>query len=175
MKTILWAQNEDAMIKDTFIINDIITASSNTPEEMNAFSELTQASNSLRLTPKVRRMLNELKGFSEQANFSIENNICYLQGCFEEKDNVGRNMPYMFLTTDCNTFDDAVIRLKRASSLIGRSCIEGDLDLMSKFALYDSVTIEKIVNKAYKKKDFKIIIGIICIIIIGIFIWMLVN
>ena len=60
MKTILWAQNEDAMIKDTFVINNIITASSDTPAEMNAFSDLTQATNSLRLTPKVRRMLNEL-------------------------------------------------------------------------------------------------------------------
>ena len=79
MKTILWAQNEDAMIKDTFVINNIITSSSDTPEEMNAFSDLTQASNSLRLTPKARRMLNELKGFSEQANFSIVNNTYYIQ------------------------------------------------------------------------------------------------
>ncbi|MBD5257489.1 MAG: hypothetical protein HDS52_02210 [Barnesiella sp.] len=175
MKTILWAQNEDAMIKDTFVINDIITSSSDTPEEMNAFSDLTQASNSLRLTPKVRRMLNELKGFSEQANFSIVNNTYYIQGCFEEKDNVGRNMPYMFLTNDCCTFDDAVLKLKQASSLIGRSCIDKDLDLMSTFAHLDSSTIEKAVSKLYKKKDLKIIIGVICIIIIGLVLWKLVN
>ncbi len=175
MKTILWAQNEDAMIKDTFVINNIITASSDTPAEMNAFSDLTQATNSLRLTPKVRRMLNELNGFSEQANFSIENNTYYIQGCFEEKDNVGRNMPYMFLTTDCATFYDAVLRLKQASSLIGRNCIEKDLDLISKFTLRDSSTIEKAVSKVYKKKDFKIIIVILSSIIIGVVIWMLMN
>ena len=166
MKTILWAQNEDAMIKDTFVINNIITASSDTPAEMNAFSDLT---------PKVRRMLNELNGFSEQANFSIENNTYYIQGCFEEKDNVGRNMPYMFLTTDCATFYDAVLRLKQASSLIGRNCIEKDLDLISKFTLRDSSTIEKAVSKVYKKKDFKIIIVILSSIIIGVVIWMLMN
>ena len=142
---------------------------------MNAFSDLTQATNSLRLTPKVRRMLNELNGFSEQANFSIENNTYYIQGCFEEKDNVGRNMPYMFLTTDCATFYDAVLRLKQASSLIGRNCIEKDLDLISKFTLRDSSTIEKAVSKVYKKKDFKIIIVILSSIIIGVVIWMLMN
>ena len=163
------------MIKDTFVINNIITASSDTPAEMNAFSDLTQATNSLRLTPKVRRMLNELNGFSEQANFSIENNTYYIQGCFEEKDNVGRNMPYMFLTTDCATFYDAVLRLKQASSLIGRNCIEKDLDLISKFTLRDSSTIEKAVSKVYKKKDFKIIIVILSSIIIGVVIWMLMN
>lgn len=37
MKTILWAQNEDAMIKDTFVINNIITASSDTGGDERLF------------------------------------------------------------------------------------------------------------------------------------------
>ena len=81
----------------------------------------------------------------------------------------------MFLTTDCATFYDAVLRLKQASSLIGRNCIEKDLDLISKFTLRDSSTIEKAVSKVYKKKDFKIIIVILSSIIIGVVIWMLMN
>ena len=45
--------------------------------------------------------------------------------------------------------------------LVGRNFIEKDLDLITKFTLRYSITIEKAVSKVYKKKDFKIIIVIL--------------
>lgn len=179
MKTILWTQNEDAMIKDTFVIDGVVSQADGTEEEVQAFSKLTQASNSLKLTPKSRKILSDLKGFSEQANFSIENKIFYIQGCFIEKDNANRDMPYMFLTTDCESFETAIASLKQTAALIGRHCNEVDLRMISTFVNHDSITIENACKKLegrQKKNGFKIVFGIvICLIIVLLIIWMFMN
>lgn len=179
MKTILWAQNEDAMIKDTFIIDGNVTHASDTTEERLAFSALTRASESLKISPKARRIFSELLNFSEQANFSIEGNSYYFQGCFTEKDNAGRDMPYMFLTTECSSFDDAVNKLKTTSALIGRHCNEVDLKLITSIKDLDRTSIEKSAIKLSKIKESKaniMILAVVAVLITLIFvIWKMKN
>jgi len=160
MKTILWAQNEDAIMKDTFIINNEVSSASDTKEQNQAFSELTNASLSVEMSPELRKKLSKKSGFSESANFSIENGTYYIQGLFVEKDNANRNMAYMFLTTECESFEEATDRLRHTASLIGRHCIDSDLKL-----------IDRYINLPKKKIRFLVSIGLICLIITTFIIW----
>ena len=132
MKTILWTQNEEVHIPDTFVINETISPATNSTVQKNAFSELTKASKNLALSPKSRRKLHQKYGTSEQMNFSIKGNRCFIQGSFKEKDNRGRNMPYMFLASDCSNIENAIEALLRNSALINRHCNDADLNIIRK-------------------------------------------
>ncbi len=130
MKTVLWAQSEDSLIKDTFVIDGIVSQESSTPEEVYAFHELTVASNRLLLSPVASKNLSEKMGLSSQANCAIKDSSYYIQGCFVEKDNIGRPMPYRFLTKECESFEEAVKRLEDYSTIINRQCKKDDLDIL---------------------------------------------
>lgn len=132
MKTILWSQNEEVQIPDTFVINGKINESNDSMDF--AFSELNKANSNLAISPKTRKRLHEKFGTSEQLNFSINRNRYYIQGTFLETDNRGRNMPYMFLANDCNSIDLAIDLLQQNAILVNRHCKDIDLKFIRIFS-----------------------------------------
>lgn len=159
MGTILWTQNESPDIEPTIIVDGIKQEGD---FAQKFFSRLNHINQDLAMPPELRERLyysnkNKDKGFSLQANFKIlnDNEGIYIQGCYDDKDYVGRRMPYMFFCNSVPTLEEAISVLKQESNTMGRSCNEYEMKALMA------------VEKKLKKKIFsKYIILLIIIIFI---------
>lgn len=171
MKTILWIQSEDTLGNDTFVIDGVVSESNDSPEQQEAFSELTKASQNVRLSPKNRREYHNKLGSSLQTNIANDNNTYYLQGVFEEKDERGRNIPFMFLIYECPSLEYAINQLTEIASDLNYHFRNADLDLLNRFVEKWGRPSGHTLSEIIKNFTFPISIIIIIIVII----WILKN
>lgn len=135
MKEVLWTQNESPDIPDTIVVDGIECKDPILQQE--AFNLLNSINQELSISPKVRDKLFKKfnkKGFSHQANYKLDKEGVYLQGCFQQEDNVGRKLPYMFFDKDAKNIIEASITLNRTAKIIGRTCNNEELDILAKYS-----------------------------------------
>lgn len=161
--TILWVQNESPNLPSTILINE---EEASGEAAQTAFNELCRANQNLVLSEDLREKLQrklqqDNRYFSHQANYVILPNHqgVYLQGCYLNKDDAGRRMPYMFLCQGTNSVKFAFEKLRESSAKVNRTCNEDELR-----------TILLVSRKTLRKK-----FGIILLVIITIVLWIILS
>lgn len=151
--TVLWAQNATPLQPATYVINGEITQSRQTSEQQRYFQEITDASQNLRILPKEHeKVRRKFPRITDNCNYNITREYVYLQSNFEETDEIGRRMPFMFLTRETSDFAKAVEILKAYAARIGRTVSDEDI----KFLEYEIA----------KKKRSRLFFSAISIIVI---------
>ena len=135
IKTVLWAQNESSNKKDSFVINGDISAYASTPEQDEAYAQLTEAQKWEITYPKNKGLFKTNKDPKINYSFIFKktNKGIYIESCFKEKDEVDRSMAYMFYTNSTN-IEYAINILTDYSKKINRTCVDNEFDLMRKYS-----------------------------------------
>lgn len=131
MNKILWTQNESPLYPDTIFVDENIC--NDAQECQKAFNLLNKLNQQLALDPKKRDWLYKKfknRGFSHQANYQVDLPGIYLQGCFLNKDNVGRKLPYMYYDAQAVGIADAAESLKMIAACIGRKCNDNEIKIL---------------------------------------------
>lgn len=146
MGTILWTQNETPDTKETFVIDGIVSAYEGNDLQDKAFAFLLAARKR-----KAKLFADEIKIMQEKYPdlYLSENLQCYqssggtlIQASYNEKDEAGRRMPYMFFASSVD-WKTVSGRLNENSKRIKRSCHAKDLELL-----------ESLFERRSKKKEF---------------------
>lgn len=131
MNKILWTQNESPLHPDTIVVDGSICHDDAKGQE--AFNILNKLNQNLSIDPQKRDFLyKKFKGIglSHQANYYIGLTGVYLQGCFLNKDKVGRKLPYMFYDAQAKGIAEAAVSLKMVAEVIGRKCNDNELKIL---------------------------------------------
>lgn len=151
MKAALWYQREFVDDKDSFIIDGIKQIADNTIEQNEAFSQITTA----REWPSSKLLSVLIKKYPQASKkllvFFKEHKVM-IQSHFVDKDDVGRLIPYMFLS---NNETEALAQLKDYAKLAGRTINDSDLKV-----------IEELLRFRKNKTTYTISIIIILILLI---------
>lgn len=133
MKNILWTQNESPTVRNSFVIDGILSKYSGLSEEDDALRLLTMGPQCNECSnfnyEKARQELGLSSNF--KMNIPLGNGI-FIQGLYEETDESGRKMPYMFLYTESDDINAAIKTLRDYSALTGKTLIEKDLSQVQK-------------------------------------------
>jgi hypothetical protein len=158
MKKILWAQNEKPSIPNTIINSDgdVITVDAIRDGGFELFDELFDyqksstvffTENNLVIKRNVQNgIISKTKGY-------------FISSAYDNKDDVGRLMPYMFYI-ESKDVDEIVKNLKAFSDKIHRNLFDSDIK-----------NIKEQINRHNLKKKIKKIIGVILLIICGYKLW----
>jgi hypothetical protein len=127
MKNILYTQNESATKRNTIIVDGIVY-----PVVDESLRDAFRYINK-RAEERSNRK-NRIEKFKKQGKISSKNFMylndskgIFIKSCFKEKDDLGRNMPFLFCT-DTKDVNEAKKILKEYASMINRSCFENELE-----------------------------------------------
>jgi len=129
MKNILWTQNETPTKPNTFVIDGAVSQYCGRPDQDEAMRSLTMGPQSKQCENLEYSNARQQLGLS--SNFMINVpfvNGIFIQGLYKERDESGRQMPYMFLTTETNDLASTIIKLREYSALVGKTLVETDLE-----------------------------------------------
>lgn len=154
METILWTQNEDPDMKETFIIDGIISTYEGTALQDKAFAFLLtvrkQRNEFFAKKIKILKERNPELRLSEDLQCYRSSQGTLIQASYNEKDESGRRMPYMFFS---KSLDWKTIgrQLRKDSTSIKRTCHARDLEVL-----------EELSESLSKKKRAFILLSMLC-------------
>ena len=154
MKRILYTQNTSSVQPNTIVIDDNVYSEFQTDEQIEAFRFICEKdereSDELKKINKLKR-----KGKIKSMNFKFftDSSEIFVKGCFVEKDDVGRSMPYMFwMNTD--SIEEFSKSLNEITAKLGRTCQD------------DILEINELLFKNINKKIIYTLLGLLLILII---------
>lgn len=170
----MWVQNESANSKDTFIINGNVSQYEGNSEQDKIFGRMQKmrelARRKMRFGFHFKNFCKDILIYKDEHSEKIisdgfqcyqfqdgENKRTLILSCHTNKDENGRNMPFIFLS---NTLDINKVceKLKEYSSLIGRDCNDNEIEMLKEIV---------------KKNDSKFLIVLITILIIISIVWII--
>lgn len=130
MNTILYTQNESANQKNTIIVDEIVYSEMTSGIAYDAFKLINKQSSE---PGNWIWVINRLKAYgiikSKNFKFCKSSSGIFIRACFQEKDELGRNMPFMFYAKTTN-IDDVCSLLIKDTAKIKRSCFENELKIL---------------------------------------------
>lgn len=127
---ILYTQNESANQKNTIIVDGIIYSDMLTGVASDAFKSINKISNE---AGNWIWLIDKLKDFGkiESKNFKFikDSTGIFIKACFQEKDELDRNMPFMFYT-QTTSLNEACNLLEDYAKKIHRTCFEKELKIL---------------------------------------------
>ena len=136
MDTILYTQNESGTIKNTFVVDG------------ERFEEMTSgvASEAFKFINKKSGedgdfvwLISQLKKYgkipSKNFKYKKDNLGIFIKGCFQEKDELGRNMPYLFYTKS-TSINEACLKLKEYANRLNRTCFESEISILENISKF---------------------------------------
>lgn len=140
MNNILYTQNESATVKNTLIVNDeiFVADDENVSDKLRfIFGKSNEKSS---YSKQIEKFKKKGKISSLSFSFNITQSGILIKSSFQEKDDLGRYMPYIFYTESID-INEACNILKVYAAMINRKCFYEDLE-----------QIPEIISK--KKEDF---------------------
>lgn len=136
MDTILYTQNESGTIKNTLVVDG------------ERFEEMTSgvASEAFKFINKKSGedgdfvwLISQLKKYgkipSKNFKYKKDNLGIFIKGCFQEKDELGRNMPYLFYTKS-TSINEACLKLKEYANRLNRTCFESEISILENISIF---------------------------------------
>lgn len=136
MDTILYTQNESGTIKNTLVVDG------------ERFEEITSglASEAFKFINKKSGengdfvwLIGQLKKCgkipSKNLQFKKDKVGIFIKGSFQEKDELGRNMPYLFYTKTTN-MNEACLKLKEYANSLNRTYFESEISILENISKY---------------------------------------
>ena len=136
MDTILYTQNESGTIKNTLVVDG------------ERFEEMTSgvASEAFKFINKKSGedgdfvwLISQLKKYgkipSKNFKYKKDNLGIFIKGCFQEKDELGRNMPYLFYTKS-TSINEACLKLKEYANRLNRKCFESEISILENISKF---------------------------------------
>ena len=136
MDTILYTQNESGTIKNTLVVDG------------ERFDEMTSgvASEAFKFINKKSGedgdfvwLISQLKKYgkipSKNFKYKKDNLGIFIKGCFQEKDELGRNMPYLFYTKS-TSINEACLKLKEYANRLNRTCFESEISILENISKF---------------------------------------
>lgn len=136
MNTILYTQNESATKNNTIVVDGEIFdgVSSGVPSE--AFKFINKKSGEKGdYTWLINQLIKFQKISSVNFKFKKDNMGVFIKGCFQERDEIDRNMPFLFYTNSTN-MKEACLRLKENAKKLNRTCFENDIAILENISKY---------------------------------------
>ena len=134
MGSILWSQNNSSTGVSRFVIDGVLSSYESREDQDSAYSFLSSEA-------------RKIKSNGDNLRFHIYSKGVFIEGHFNEKDEAGRQIAFMFFHPD-NNIDVAVEKLFSYSSLIGCSVdssiknkIEKELLLNKKRIITSSIIV----------------------------------
>ncbi len=134
MKTILWAQNENPNIKNTFIIDGERSDYNDDELQNEAFNKLSEAFKWRKKSQISQGDFKELikSGGSSSFFYTRNKTGVFIKSCHNQTDDDGRYMPFMFYTETVQP-DEILEELKSYSKMVNRTCNESELKEIDKY------------------------------------------
>lgn len=136
MVTILWTQNESPNKKETFIINGVVSTYEGSPVQDKAFALLLDVRKqkgcfSLN-SVNIKKMFPDLD-FSENLQCYQSSKGTLIQASYNETDQSGRRMPYMFFT-DSTDWKTIIRQFNENSEKIRRTSHAMDIEILKQLS-----------------------------------------
>lgn len=130
MSNILYAQNESANKKNTIIIDGEIFSEINEGNASAAFKFINKKSGEEgNFAWLVEQLKKRGKISSRNFKFIKDSSGIFIKACFKEKDELGRNMPFLFYT-DTTEINRACDILNEYASKISRTCFDNEIKMI---------------------------------------------
>ena len=130
MKVVMYTQNESATVKNTLVVDGVQYNDFSTGIAAESFRFINDKSGE---NSDYVWLIKQLKkrGLDISPNFQFKKDKSgiFVKGCFEEIDELGRNMPFLFYMESRNV-KEVCATLKEYAGNIGRSCYEADLNIV---------------------------------------------
>lgn len=108
MKNVLWSQDSKFSGVSTFVIDGIVSSYDSREEQNNAYSQLSKIAVTIKSVPGLR------------AQLKMSNNRIFVTGYFNERDEAGRAITFMFMHIG-KDIDEAMKVLQQYAQQIDRS------------------------------------------------------
>lgn len=136
MNTILYTQNESGTINNTLVVDGERFEDMSSGIASEAFKFINKKSGE---DGDFVWLIGQLKKYGKipSKNFKYKKDQLgiFIKGCFQEKDELGRNMPFLFYIKTTN-MNEACLKLKEYASSLNRTCFESEISILENISKY---------------------------------------